>query len=214
MRYAHKRIAECCLLALSLGVGYVLTAGGQTGDNAGPATEAVGVVGPRIAVIDVAQVFEQSLRWADVLRERRDLMSQMERSLEARQKQVRVFQNEYQNLAPGSDTAETARENYMKALEDFETSRQEYQAQVSDQITRSLRGMLGDVSKVVADYARENGIDLVLKRWNLESAPTSDIQVQEIMAAMDVLYAADRLDITGAIVERLNSSYPREIEEK
>ena len=78
----------------------------------------------------------------------------------------------------------------------------------ADLIDRLVTGL----REVVAEYARQEGIDVVVK---LQDMDVANLQEQALrLATTEVIYASDALDVTGVVVDRLNAAYAGPIEEK
>ena len=68
------------------------------------------------------------------------------------------------------------------------------------------------IGKAVADHARENGIHIVLKKQDMELAGPESIEQNLRLATTEVLFADPALEITDAVVARLNAGYPGPLE--
>jgi Skp family chaperone for outer membrane proteins len=103
-------------------------------------------------------------------------------------------------------------EELQAALEETQQTRQELDEQSARQHEEAVRSLFARLNRVVADYAVEHGISVVLKKQDFDlSAPQSVEQSLQI-ATTEVLYADPALDISAAVIERLNAAYKGPIE--
>mgnify|MGYP006278339159 CR=1 FL=1 len=171
----------------------------------------------RVAVVNVDRIFEHCKQWDDVRDELRRLREKASSTLKKYERQVRLLRSEYENLPSGTERARKKGIELQSTLQEFQNSRREFEEQLSRKRTDALSGMLKRMGEVVADYARENDIDLVLKAGRVQLSPGSDPQSSTAAlrraAIADVLFARKRYDISEEIVRRLNAAYPKEIVE-
>jgi Skp family chaperone for outer membrane proteins len=142
------------------------------------------------------------------------MLDRVRRTLNKLSREVQVLRNDYDNLAPGTDQRAQKGAEIEDALRNLEQTRLALEAEVAQHQSESLRSFLGKLSAVVADYAGENGIHLVLKKQALDPAGPESFEQDLQMATAEVLYADASLDITPAVVERMNAAYLAPIEAK
>jgi Skp family chaperone for outer membrane proteins len=195
------------LIALALAIG-AAPAGGQSKDA--PAAGS----GLRLAVVDVQKVFEQSQEWQDRQEKHRRLLDATRRSLAKYDRQVRVLRSEYENLPPGTDAVVEKRAQLEAALKEYQVAQDELERQLRAQRTESLSQMWGKINSLLEQYARANGIDLVLKKRGVQPSGAETAELGLIMATTDVLYVSERFEITNEIIKELNAQYPAEIKSR
>jgi Skp family chaperone for outer membrane proteins len=169
----------------------------------------------RVAVVNVDSIFEDCKQWEDVRDELRRLREKASSTLKKYERQIRLLRSEYENLPAGTERARKKGLELQSTLQEFQNSRREFEEQLSRKRTEALSGMLKRMGEVVAQYARENEIDLVLKAGRVRLSPGSDPESSTAAlrraAIADVLFARKRYDISEEIVRRLNAAYPQEI---
>ena len=167
-----------------------------------------------MAVVDMAGVLRGSRQWRDCVEERARMLDRVRRTLNKLSRQVQVLRNDYENLPPGTDERAQKGAEVEAALRNLEQMRAALEAEVAQHQNESVRSFFGELTGVVAKYARENGIQLVLKKQALDLAGPESIEQNLQIATAEVLYADASLDITPAIVQRLNAAYLAPIEAK
>jgi len=169
---------------------------------------------PVVAVVDISRVLRSSKEWRDSAERRTRLLEKMRVTLGKLSHQAQVLRNDYENLPPGTEERRNKAAELEKALSELEKTRRQFQAQMAAEQSKALREEFKKITAVVAEYAREHGIDLVLKKADLSLSGPQSPERDLALATTEVLYASAALDISDAIVERLNARYPGPIEVK
>lgn len=193
-------VAGGCLLGLAL------HAGGAEQPEPGPAL--------KVGVVDMGRVLRSSEQWRDMAEERARLVQKMRETMQDLTRQVQVLRNEYANLPPGTDEKRQKAAELEQAVRDREQKRQEFEQEVGRSYSRATRRMFQKLSDAVAAYARERGLDLVLKKQSVDLEGPESLGQNIMLATAEVLYAGEKLDVTDAVVERMNAEYPGPVEVK
>ena len=167
-----------------------------------------------MAVVDMKGVLRGSRQWRDSAEERARMLDRIRRTLSKLSRQVQVLRNDYENLPPGTDERAQKGAEIEAALQQLEQTRADLETEMARHQNESVRSFFRQLTDVVAEYARENGIHLVLKKQALDLAGPESIEQNLQIATAEVLYADAALDITDAVVERLNAAYLAPIEAK
>ncbi len=181
------------------------------GPGEAPPPEAHGL---RVGVVDMDRVLQSSGEWRDATEERVRMMDTMKRSLSKLSQRVQVLRNAYDNLPPGGDEQRAKGAETEQALTELQQQRMEYEKQIADHHNETIRSIFGKVSAAVSSYAQENNLDLVLKRQKLEFTGPQTVEQSLTLATAEVLYADPSLDISDAVIERINAAYSGPIEVK
>ena len=209
LRHKLPGLGMCLAALLACGTILLLsitsTAGAASSDSGTP---------PTIAVVDLSGIFRTTEEWKDYQATHQKSLEKMERVLSKLERNLRVLRSEYQNLAPGTDARKSKRKELEEGLKEFQKEKSNFQQQISKDYNDFLQKMFRKVTGAVEKYARENGIDMVLKKTNLKQSPTSPSQTDLMIATTNVLYAGKQIDITDQVAEKLNSEYPGQIEVK
>lgn len=154
------------------------------------------------AVFDGAKIIEQfkadQLRWQEDFKTQRD----------ARQKELENLKFELDALDKNSDQFKKKADDLQLKAYEFKVWGDFQQAKAQHEQGLQLHKLYRDTRTVIAQIAQEQGYDLVLFNDN-----TGDInwnQAQELNAQIQlrkVLYAADSIDITDQVLQRLNTMH-------
>ncbi len=192
--------------AAALGPGHAAH-GAVPGGAPPPAT-----AGLRVGVVDMDRVLQSSGEWRDATEERVRMMDTMRRSLNKLSQRVQVSRNAYDNLPPGSDERRAKGAEIEQALAELQQQRMEYEQQIAERHNEAIRNIFGKVSAAVSSYAQQHGLSLVLKKQKLELTGPQTVEQSLTLATAEVLYADPALDISDAVIERLNAAYSGPIE--
>jgi Skp family chaperone for outer membrane proteins len=196
----------CAAVGLSAAVGRARGA-----EREAPAPPSTGIA---IAVVDMAGVQRGSRQWRDFLEERGRTLDRVRRTLDKLSREVQVLRNDYDNLPPGTDERTGKGAQLDAALRNLQQTRSDSEDEVAKQQSESVRRFFAALTDVVAAYAREKGIQVVLKKQAFDLTAPESLEQNLQMATAEVLYADESLDITPAVVERLNAAYNAPIEAK
>lgn len=184
-----------------------MAASGATQENA-PPDKAL------LAVVDMGRVLTGCKEWQDAVQERARMRDTARRTLEKLARKDQVLRNEYENLPPGTEERRKKAEELEAALQEYQQTRQQLDEEAARQHERSVRSLFAKLNGVVAEYAKAHGISVVLKKQDFDLAAPQSIEQSLQIATTEVLYADPALDISAAVIERLNAAYEGPIEVK
>jgi Skp family chaperone for outer membrane proteins len=164
-----------------------------------------------LAVVDLDKVFEQSGEWQDHLEQRRQMVETMRRTLSSYDRQIRMLRDDYANMPPGTDAASEKLQEIDAAAREFGTTRDGFEQQLAEQHAAALSAMFNKIGALLEVYAKENGIDLVLKKQNVRVSSADPAELGVIVATTEVLYASDEFDVTDVIVKQLNAQWGQDL---
>lgn len=168
-----------------------------------PATSARG----QIAFCDLVMVFNNYQRAKDMTTELNERRKAIEAERDTRSKAVEALNMELQNYKKGS-------QQYEKTLNEVQRQAIELEAYLRFQEQLALREhrslteeMYNEIIAAVAKAATQQGISVVLQReQELLNTDDTKVMLQQIYSRK-VLYFADGLDITDAIMKSLDQAY-------
>lgn len=166
----------------------------------------------RAAVVDVPRVSEQYRKTADLEAHFEKLRADFNKERDAQQDRIkRLVRSLQEELKPGSeDYRQRAKQVAMLEAElawYTEVQSRKIEARLKD----SLLSIFNDIHQAVREVADGRGIELVLSADRLPGdAPGSAGQVRQQILFQKVLYWNPRLDITRAVVDRLNQRYQQQ----
>lgn len=168
----------------------------------------------KVAVVDMSRVLKDSREWRDAVEERARLLDTMKRTLNELSRRNQVLRNEYENLPPATEERQQKAAEIERAVQEFQQARIDLEEQIARQHDKSVRGLFGKLNRIVAAYAQQNGVQLVLKKQDVDLAEPETVEQSLQIATTEVLYADPALDISDAVVEALNAAYEGPIEVK
>lgn len=161
----------------------------------------------KIAVIDVAQVFESY----DMTRDLESMFNAKRRELaeeaERRRSSIEQIRRGLAAFDPASADFITREKDLIRAEVDFQVWSTHSEQRLKSNHKRWLLAIYRNTQQTVTRLASEGNIDLVLTYDRLtEDAPDSVTLRQQILL-QKVIYHHSRIDITSEVLNRLNNEY-------
>ncbi len=206
------RFARAAPLALGLAVVCAVAWGAAEATQKAAAPAATPAL--RIAVVDMSEIMRKSGRWQDSTEERMRMMDRMRRTLTKMGEQLQVLRNEYENLPPDTEQRAQKQREMSDALQDLQETRSEFETEIAEHHNQAAREMFAAITEAVKAHAEQNGLDLVLKKQNLDLSGAQSVEQSLLLATTEVLYARPVLDISDAVVKRVNAGYAGPVETK
>lgn len=164
---------------------------------------------PVVAVVNVPVVSERYQKTADLEAHfdavRRRLNEQRDALREKIERTARSLQEEFK---PGTDDFRARRKQLAMLEAELQYFVESEGRGIEQGLATSLRAIFDDIQATVRIVAEEKGIDIVLAadrmpKETAESAP----QVRQQILLQKVLFWSPQVDVTDAVVERLNARY-------
>lgn len=163
-----------------------------------------------VAAVDMSRLLARSDEWRDAMAHRQSLLAAKRRVVSPLLQDAKLLEVEYRNQPPGTPERKKAQEDYLKALQQLKQVRREKDTQIAMHLQACWQRLLDRVRDVAAAHAREHGIDLVL---NLKSPGITGASGQPTgVETGQIVYAAPQLDISEALIGRLNEQYAAPVE--
>lgn len=207
-RVASGFVAGPRVLGTVLVVGVAVLAA-SIGSNLVTAQPAGGGIPSRVAVINIEEVLN-GLQYLNIEQ------SKLKAKADERQKELSALANEIDDMQKKLEmvSLEDKKRRDQAALLVEKSALAQAKTNAYQQIINIEKGDLfkdahGEVVKACKDYAEKNGFDLVLvddRAIKFESNMSSDM-VSAIIAQKRVLYASDSVDITKAILTKMNNEF-------
>jgi len=169
----------------------------------------------RIAVADLRKIYEGYEKQKDEEKVVKAYQQRIRRRVESMRGDFRRLTDEMKNLSLGSPERLERKGKLEKIKEELRNLTQTATRELNERVVRATRELYGEVREVVAEYAGEHGIDLVIKKQSLradEKAMAANVSFQ--IGFQPVLYVDKQLEITDVIIERLNARYRAAKKEK
>ena len=163
----------------------------------------------RVAVCDIAEVFNNYKRARDLTARLDTRRRRIKSENEKRSKAIESLQMELEGLKEGSKKYEqTFNEIQRLTIERQAWLQFEDSLAVRDHL-RLTKEMYDEILAMVVATAKGKGLDLVLYREG-KTPPTQNItELLRAIRARKVLYSADTIDITEETLRRINETYTK-----
>lgn len=169
----------------------------------------------RIAVADLREIYEGYEKQKDEEKVVKAYQERIRRHVESLRSDFQRLTDEMKNLSLGSPERLERKGKLEKIKEELRNLTQTATRELNERVVRATRQLYGEVREVVAEYAGEHGIDLVIKKQSLRADSQSMAASISFQIGFEpVLYVDKRLDITDVIIERLNARYRAAKKEK
>lgn len=187
------------MTASSLVTAIVLISLGQPGRA--PATT--------VAIVNVPAVSERYNKTGDLearFEQRRvRFIQQREKLQEKRDRTKRSLEEEFK---PGTAEFEGRQKQLALSATELEWFVETEGRKIEKELARSLRTIFDDIHAVIRKVAEQRDIQVVLAADQLPpESPTNTTQIRQQIILQKVLYWSPRVDLTDAVVERLNAEY-------
>ncbi len=158
----------------------------------------------RVAVVDVVAVLSQAKPFVAADTALRGWIDDVRRLFKARDEELKKEESALELFQPDSEEFKTkSRELDRKKLE-FQQDFDEKDRERMRKITDSQKAAWDQANAAIAEYAKAQGIEVVLQLRKGDFQGKTQEQVSAEMYLRDVLYADPALDITSTILSILN----------
>lgn len=156
-----------------------------------------------IAVLDVARVFKQNQRFARDVAELKKEVGHLDVEFRLRGKEVERLQEQLAGSPSGSPERKKLGDELIDKKARIQADVEKQKAQLQQRETLLYRDVYLRVAELTAEYAKEHGLRLVV-RFNSGSIESTDRKAVLEAVNRGVVFH-DNLDISDAIIERLNA---------
>lgn len=175
--------------------------------NASPGQGQLPSASAKVAVCDVAQVFDNYIRSKDLSAEFAGRGETLKAEDAQRLRAIENLQSELAGLMVGSEEYER-RLNEAHRLSIDRKAWMEFQSQLAERDRlRLTKEMYDEVIATVDVIAKQRGIEIVIYRKGQEEPAESMAQLLQQVELRKVIYASDKADITDAVLLSLNEAY-------
>lgn len=185
-------IVVLCVSVLWIGRGVAQVDGGAVG---------------KTAVCNIAQVFENYKRAKDLTADFEKRRVALGEEDARRQRAIESLHLQLDALALGSKAYEAK----LSEIEEATLSREVWRKLEEGKLVREhlalTQEMYSDILRLIETVAKERGYELVLYRDELDLASSNRSELLSKIALRKVLYSSDAIDITDAVLKRLDSLY-------
>jgi len=164
--------------------------------------------GTPTAVVDIEEVFNELNERSAVEADIQSRIAELQKWEQDKRKDIAALQSDLELMKAGTDAYEQTREKLRKALIELRVELEVGQRQIEQQKALQLEGLYLKMIDTVGQVARQEGYELVMFKDN--TPPMRGANQQQIAALIQVrktLYAADHLDLTERVKQKMNNDY-------
>lgn len=113
-----------------------------------------------------------------------------------------------EELKPGTDEFRARKREIARMEADLQAFAETEGERIEQGLARSLRSIFDDIQAAIAEVAGEKGIDVVIAYDEMPNElPNTTQSIRQQIVLQKVLYWNPRVDLTAAVLERLNAKY-------
>lgn len=157
----------------------------------------------RLGVVDIGVLFQRYQRKDELEQAINRLREEMKDRLEQRQVEIKRARADLESLPPGAER-ERRTDELKLSMQRLEMDEKRMQRDLKRRVEENTLTILTELEEAVREYARQESFDLILK-VDRQGALGTEFQERIFRAQIgDVLFHADRFDVTQQVSERLN----------
>ena len=161
----------------------------------------------RVAVLDVVSIFNQYRQTADINGQLEQRRLEVQRELDARDEKIEIKARELEAFHPDSADYGKRRRELLRMRIDRDTYMRLAEIEVRDLFTVWTRRTYDEICSLAGQMAKEQGYEVIIAREDLqEDIPDANALKQQIRLRK-VIYADPGVDLTEAVLARLNREY-------
>jgi Skp family chaperone for outer membrane proteins len=170
-----------------------------------------GAVGPapavRVAVCDRAEVLNNYLRARDLASQFKERAERIQGERDRRQQAIEAIKLRLEGLKKDSPQYEKDLSEMQRLTIDMSSWLQFQEALMYRENCRLGKEMYVEILKAIEKVAKERGVQLVMDRQRQEVEAETNDALRLQMERRKVLYCDEALDLTEAVLSRLNEAY-------
>ena len=185
--------------ALLVAAVFILSAAASA-QSAGEAT--------RVAVVDLQQVIDQSAQQKAFQQQNAAKGEELKAENDRRRSELQSMLTQLEPLNPGSEPWLAKRDEIQEKQTSLQVWVQVAEQQANLERARQFATLYMAASEATAKVAQAQGVDLVLQGGAMpDLMRLNPEQLQSVAQNRKVIYAADTLDITQAVLARIDAEY-------
>ncbi len=177
--------------------------------GATPAGSSATSTGP-VGVVDIIKVFEECDQIKDLNQLLKEANESYQKESEARKKVLAQKETELAAFAPDSPDYPPRRREFTRLSIEYNVWLQQSRADLAREHFNWTRVVYDECCKAVADVAASRGMSMVLQKRDFKPEAISDDdvdKVRQMIHARNVVWAADGLDVSDAVIKKMNERY-------
>lgn len=183
----------------ALTLGLYVTAGGQAGGESAPT---------KVAVVKLQEVINQCSQQAAFRAENKAKAESLQAEQQKRQQTIASLTTAIDPLQPGSDAWNKKRKELQQATMEMQVWVQMQEQDNQFAQARQFAEVYVAASEAAASIAESAGYDIVLQGGDLPDLMRLNIQqLQTVVQTRKVIHFGDNVDITNAVLQRVNAQF-------
>ena len=159
------------------------------------------------AVVNLEKAFNGLEEWVAVESRLRDMGTSLEDEAARRKEAVEAMFADTEDYPVGSEKFKEAQRRYEIAALEFQAYVAMHQARRIEFNDTEIRRIYEDIKVAARTIADERGLDLILVDDSVVPIPEQSKDILAQISSRRVLFARDNLDITEALITKMNNAY-------
>jgi len=162
---------------------------------------------PRVAVINLAAVFEQYVMTQDLEQLFAQRRQDVKAAADTKQDNISVMKNALEQFKPGSADYKSREEELVRAEINYQVWAEVQDRRLKAEHKSWLERIYKDTQETVSKIASDRGIDLVLTYRDLDPGAPDSVAFKQQILLRTVIYANKRVDLTEETIRLLDGDY-------
>jgi len=161
----------------------------------------------RIGCVNVVVVFNGFQRQKDLTEEMNQLQARLQEENRQRRDKIDALQAELERLDPDDPTYVQRTRDLLAQQIDYKNWVDLRQADLTREVGLWTVKIYREILKATEALAEKEGYDLILYKGEFEPTSMDPETVKDLIRANQVLYAHNSIDLTQAVLDKLNNDY-------
>ncbi len=161
----------------------------------------------RVGCVNVVVVFNGFQRQKDLTEEMNQLQARLQEENRQRRDKIDALQAELERLDPDDPTYVQRTRDLLAQQIDYKNWVDLRQADLTREVGLWTVKIYREILKATEALAEREGYDLILYKGEFEPTSMDPETVKDLIRANQVLYAHNSIDLTQAVLDKLNNDY-------
>ncbi len=161
----------------------------------------------RVGCVNVVVVFNGFQRQKDLTEEMNQLQARLQEENRQRRDKIDALQAELERLDPDDPTYVQRTRDLLAQQIDYKNWVDLRQADLTREVGLWTVKIYREILKATEALAEKEGYDLILYKGEFEPTSMDPETVKDLIRANQVLYAHNSIDLTQAVLDKLNNDY-------
>jgi len=169
---------------------------------------------PRIATINIAKVFANYKKTQDLDRDLRATRDQKQQVADDKRNEIARLRESIALLEIGTEDRKKKEEDLQRKQVEFQTFQKVTADSLVSMRKEATEKLYAEIIKAITEYGRGEKLDLIVK---VDDTPLTSESIDELLFKINqrqIVYFSPQMDITDAVLNRLNKGYSKEVIEK